>query len=138
MKAVGDLVQARWEVHKVMRGAMGVVFVVYDKRLKEVLAAKTYQDKAELNPSIAAAFTREALAWINLDAHQNVTQAAFVENIEGKPYLFMEYVSGGDLSGWIGTPRLIKDPAQVLRFAIQICDGIVHFVSKGIQSRRDI
>ena len=118
---------------------MGIVYIVYDHEHHDAYAAKTFQDEAfTRNPATADRFTQEALAWINLDVHQNVTQACFVKNIERKPFLFLEYVSGGNLSRWIGTPRLSEDLPQVIRFAIQICDGMTHALSKGIKAHRDI
>jgi tetratricopeptide (TPR) repeat protein len=131
--------QKRWEIYKVLGGGMGRVYIVYDHELREPFAAKTFQDELfKRNPMVAERFTQEALAWTRLDRHENIAQARFVENIEGKPFLFLEYVSGGDLSDWIGTPRLSEDLPQVLRFAIQFCDGMSHALSKGIQAHRDI
>jgi serine/threonine protein kinase len=140
---IGDKIENRWEIHKILGGAgksgMGIVYVVYDHEWKEPFAAKTFQDEvfAE-DPAAADRFKHEALAWIGLDLHQNVTQAEFVQNIGGKPFLFLEYVSGGDLSSLIGTPRLTKDLPQVLRLCIQFCDGMIHALSKGIKAHRDI
>jgi tetratricopeptide (TPR) repeat protein len=131
--------QKRWEIYKVLGGGMGRVYIVYDHEFREPFAAKTFQDELfRRNPTVAERFTQEALAWTRLDRHENIAQARFVENIHGKPFLFLEYVSGGDLSDWIGTPRLTEDLPQVLRFAIQFCDGMSHALSKGIQAHRDI
>ncbi len=136
---IGDRIQNRWEIYKILRGGMGIVYVVYDHEFREAFAAKTFQDEIfARNPRIADRFTQESLTWVNLDAHQNITEARFVQTIAGKPLLFLEYVSGGDLSGWIGTPRLTEDLLQVLRFAIQFCDGMIHALSKGIKAHRDI
>jgi serine/threonine protein kinase len=136
---IGELIQNRWQVYKTLKGGMGVIYIVYDHKLHEPFAAKTFQDDAfTRSPVIAGRFMQEALAWVNLDAHQNVAQARFVQIITGKPYLFLEYVSGGDLSSWIGTPRLMEDLPQVIRFAIQFCDGMTHALSKGITAHRDI
>ena len=136
---IGDQIQGRWEIHKTLQGGVGVVYIVYDHQFGEPFAAKTFQDEIfECNPDIAARFTQEALAWIKLDAHPNITRARMVERIEGKPFLFLEYVSGGDLGAWIGTPRLTEDLPQVLRFAIHLCDGMTHALSKGIRVHRDI
>lgn len=136
---IGDRIQNRWEIYKILRGGMGIVYIVYDQELREPFAAKTFQDEIFAgNPRIANRFTQEALTWVNLDAHQNVTEARFVGTIEGKPFLFLEYVSGGDLGGWIGTPRLTEDLPQALRFAIQFCDGMTYALSKGIEAHRDI
>lgn len=136
---VGDRIQNRWEIYNILRGGMGIVYVVYDHEHPNAYAAKTFQDEIfARDPAIAERFTQETLTWVNLDAHQNIAQARFVETIHGKPYLFLEYVSGGDLGDWIGTVRLTEDLPQVLRFAIQFCDGMTHALSKGIQAHRDI
>ena len=136
---IGDKIQNRWEIYKILRGGIGIVYIVYDHEWREPFAAKTFQDEVfAKNPQTADRFTQEALAWVNLDAHQNVTQARFVQTTEGKPFLFLEYVSGGNLSRWIGTPRLSEDLPQVIRFAIQICDGMAHALSKGIKAHGDI
>lgn len=136
---VGDKIQGRWLVHKVLRGGMGVVYVVYDEELREPFATKTFQDEIfARSPSVFERFRREALTWINLEAHPNVAQASFVENIQGKPFIFHEYVSGGSLRNWIGTPRLMEDIPQVMRLAIQFCDGMTHALSKGVVAHRDI
>ncbi|MBM3764563.1 MAG: tetratricopeptide repeat protein [Acidobacteria bacterium] len=136
---VGDRLENRWEIHKIFRGGMGVVYIVHDHEWNEALAAKTFQDEVfARSPSIAPMFTREALAWVQLGMHPNIAQASFVQEIEGKPVLFLEYVSGGDLSEWIGTPRLMEDPKRLLRFAISFCDGMIHARSKGIEVHRDI
>lgn len=122
-----------------MQGGMGIVYVVYDRKWREAFAAKTFQDQVfARNPNIKARFEKEALAWINLDLHQNIAEARFLHVIDGKPFLFLEYVAGGDLGRWIGTPRLTNDLAQVLRFSIQFCDGMRHVISKGIKAHRDI
>lgn len=139
MWQVGDRIQGRWEIFKILQGGAGIVYIVYDHAFRECFAAKTFRDEVfACDPQIADRFRREALAWVRLDVHPNVTQARMVETIEGKPFLFLEYVNGGDLGSWIGTPRLTEDLPQLLRFAIQVCDGMSHALSKGISAHRDI
>ena len=136
---IGDRIERRWEIHKILRGGMGIVYVVYDHEFHEPFAAKTFQEEVfARDPAIADRFQQEALAWTKLDLHPNIAQARFVQDIQHKPFLFLEYVSGGDLGGWIGTPRLTQDLPQVLKFAIQFCDGMTHALSKGIKAHRDI
>jgi len=140
---IGERIQNRWEIYKIHGGdgksGMGIVYVVYDHKFREVFAAKTFQEEAfAKNPGTAEGFVHEDHAWINVDIHENVTRARFVDQIEGKPFLFLEYVSGGDLRGWIGTPRLTEDLPQVLRFAIQFCDGMIHALGRGIKAHRDV
>ena len=136
---IGDHIEGRWEIFNILEGGAGVVYIVYDHAFRESFAAKTFRDEIfARSPLIAARFERESLAWVKLDIHPNIAQARMVEKIEGKPFLFLEYVSGGDLAAWIGTPRLTEDLSQVLRFAIQFCDGMIHALGKGIRAHRDI
>ena len=136
---VGEWLHDRWEIYKILKGGMGVVYIVYDQELHEPFAVKTFQDEVfSRNPDIAERFTREAFTWIHLDSHPNIVQARMVHHLQGKPYLFLEYVSGGDLSQWVGTPRLTKNLLQALDFALQFCDGMNYAISKGLRVHRDI
>jgi tetratricopeptide (TPR) repeat protein len=136
---IGDRIQHRWEIHDIKRGGMGIVYIVYDHDWREPFAAKTFQDEVFVrHPAVAERFVQEALAWVNLDPHQNITEAVMVQQIESKPFLFLEYVSRGDLGGLIGNPRLTENLPEVLRLAIQFCDGMTHVFSKGIKVHRDI
>lgn len=137
--AIGDRIDGRWEIYQIIEGGMGVVYIVYDHEHRRPYAAKTFRDGKDADHSDSAEeFVKEALTWVNLDVHENVARAEFVKTIQGKPFLFLEYVSGGDLSRWIGTPRLTEDLPQVLRFSIQFCDGMIHAAAKGIRVHRDI
>ena len=136
---IGDQIEGRWEIFDILEGGAGIVYIVYDQAFREPFAAKTFRDEIFAHsPLIAARFEREALAWVKLDIHPNIAEARMVEKIQGKPFLFLEYVSGGDLAAWIGTPRLTEDLPQVLRFAVQFCDGMIHALRKGIRAHRDI
>ena len=136
---IGDQIEGRWEVFNIFQGGAGIVYIVFDHAFRESFAAKTFRDEIfARSPLIARRFEREALAWTKLDIHPNITEARMVDWIQDKPFLFLEYVSGGDLAAWIGTPRLTEDFSQVLRFAIQFCDGMIHAVTKGIRAHRDI
>jgi tetratricopeptide (TPR) repeat protein/tRNA A-37 threonylcarbamoyl transferase component Bud32 len=136
---IGDRIQGRWEIHDILQGGMGTVYVVFDRLFRLKLAAKTFQDCAfAQNRAAADRFTKEALAWINLGAHPNVTRAYFVETIRGKPFVFSEFVGGGSLRDWIGQPGLLDDLSEVLRLGIEFCDGMSHAASNGISVHRDI
>ncbi|HEY7490290.1 MAG TPA: serine/threonine-protein kinase [Candidatus Tectomicrobia bacterium] len=136
---VGDRIRQRWEVHHVRPGSMGLVYVVYDHETHLPYAVKSVQEFPGASPdAVAERFIRAAQAWIGLGAHAYITQAHFVEIIDGQPLLFVEYVTGGDLRDWIGIPRLTQDLPQIVRFAIQMCDGILHAVTHGITAHRDL
>jgi serine/threonine protein kinase len=136
---IGQRIGARWDMQQILRGGMGIVYIVYDHWSHEQQAAKTFPDSVfARNPQVADRFTEEAKNWVNLDAHDNVVQAKYIEIIGNRPFLFLEYVSGGDLNSWIGSSRLRNNLPQVLLFGIQFCDGMNHILSKGIKAHRDI
>ena len=136
---VGTRLKRRWEIFEIHRGGMGEVLIVFDHTLKEAFAAKTFLgDAFVLNSNAQEKFRQESLIWIGLNQHENVAQARFVENIEGRPFVFLEYVSGGDLAGWIGSPRLTQNLPLVLDLVLQLCDGMQHALAKGITAHRDL
>src|SRR2546422_2076 len=133
----GDEIRRRWEVHRVLRGGMGIIYIAFDHKYRSPCAIKTFHDAFRTSQTVAARFLHEAHAWLNLDVHENITQADSVCHIDGKPHLILEYVSGGDLREWIRTRRF-STHEQVVRMAIQFCDGMIHANTKGILVHRDI
>ena len=124
---IGDRIRNRWEVHNILSGGMGRIYLVYDHEFSESFAIKTVREELfQGQPHIIERFRRESLAWISLELHQNITQARFFEVIDDRPFLFLEFVSGGDLSDLIGRPQLVENLPNVLGFAIQFCDGMMH------------
>ena len=73
---------------------------------------------------------------MQLGEHPNVVHAYSVEVIEGRPYVVLELIQGGDLNRWIGTPRL--DLRRALRFGFQFCVGMEHALRQGLHCHRDI
>ena len=45
----------------------------------------------------------EATAWVRLGYHPNIVRAQRAVTIEGRLFIFTEYVSGGDLASRIGS-----------------------------------
>jgi hypothetical protein len=135
-----ERIGGRWEIQRIIKsGGMGVLYVVYDPENPEILVAKTFREELFTHdPTIAERFRREADLLLNLGSHKNIAQLRWIGNIHGRLYVFVEYVSGGDLSSWIGTPRLTEDFAQILRLAIEFCDGMNYAASRGVKAHRDI
>jgi serine/threonine protein kinase len=136
---VGETIQNRWEIHNILKAGMGMVYVVYDHEHRGIYAMKTFRDEVlAADPLIVDRFVREILTLVSLEKHQNVVRAYFAQKIENRPFLFLEYVGGGDLGDGISTPRLTQDHALIVRFAIEFCDGMIYSISKGIQAHRDV
>src|SRR5688572_26035418 len=67
---IGDCIEGRWEIHQILKGGMGVVYILYDREHQMPYAAKTFRDdKHSDSTERAADFTKEALTWVKLDVH---------------------------------------------------------------------
>jgi tetratricopeptide (TPR) repeat protein len=136
---IGDRLQAHLEIRDILRGGMGVVLIVQNAEGQTDYAVKTFPGEAfARNPAVARRFTDEALLWVNLGHHPNIVQAHYLINIREKPYLFLDYVPGGDLRAWIADGRTTGDLTRTLQFALQFCDAMTYAASQGIKVHRDI
>jgi len=130
---VGDRIQDRWEVHQIQRGARGIVYLVYDHDTHLSYAAKTLTEEVlTSDATLAERAVPAAQVWIALGGHSNITQAHSIEVVDGQPLIFLEHVSGGSLRDWLGLPRLTQDLSQLVRLALQCCDGLLHASAHGL------
>jgi tetratricopeptide (TPR) repeat protein len=140
---VGDRVRGRYQVLKILGGpgksGMGIIYVCYDDEVGEPVAIKTMQDKFLKNKGAADRFKWEAETWIRLEKHHNIVQAQYVDQVNSRPFIFLEYVVGeepygADLHGWIKNGGLKKngkpDMLLILNLAIQVCRGMIHAQKK--------
>jgi len=137
--SVGDWIGGRFQVFDVHEGGMSVVYVVNDHqgaRGRSVVALKTLRDELLQSRIRVSRFATECRLWVQLGEHPNVVRAHAVEIIEGRPYVILELVQGGDLTRWIGTPRL--DLSRALRFGCQFCLGMEHAKRQGLHCHRDV
>ncbi|MGQ9730757.1 MAG: outer membrane protein assembly factor BamB family protein, partial [Candidatus Zipacnadales bacterium] len=70
-------------------------------------------------------FSAEARTWMNIPFHENVVQAIICREIEGQPFLFLEYVEGTDLQKLLETESPLA-VAQMLNYGLQFCRGMAH------------
>ena len=142
---VGDKIDNKYEIVRIEQGGMGVVYLCFDEQTKVPLAIKTVQYALlkgrtfmERSESVAR-FKQEAEAWVRLEKNLNIVQAFLVQEIEGMPYIFLEYVAGDEQYGielydWIHRGGLQvrgqPDIPLILNFSIQFCHGMMYAESK--------
>jgi serine/threonine protein kinase len=137
--AVGDWIGNRFQVFDVHEGGMSLVYVVNDhlgEPGRKVVALKTLRTELMQSRVRVSRFAAECRIWAQLGEHPNIVRAHWVEIIDGRPYVVLELVQGGDLYRWIGTPRL--DLPRVLKFGYQFCVGLEHALRQGLHCHRDI
>ena len=89
---IGDRITDRYKILSIKKGGMGVVYIARDNWSNQIFAIKTFQDKFIWNSELINRFLNEAEIWVNLEKHTNIVFANFVQIIEGKPCIFLEYI----------------------------------------------
>ena len=125
----GTVLNGRYEiVRKIGGGGMGAVYLATDRNLGGILRAvkemiqsyieETQQDKA------VSDFKRESMLLTSLD-HPSIPTIYdyFYDEKEGRFYLVMKYISGGDLASRLrAAPEGRIDEETVVSWAAQIAD----------------
>ncbi len=113
------------------RGGMGVVFAARDTRLNRRVALKMLRAGREASPTELARFRAEAEAVARLQ-HANIVGIYEVSEHEGRAFLALEFVDGGNLAEQLeaSTPTITETAAliEMLARAVQCAHdhGIVH------------
>lgn len=125
----GALLNGRYEiVRKIGGGGMGAVYLATDKNLNGTLRAvkemvQSYIEDAQQEKAVAD-FKRESVLLTSLEHHSIPTiYDYFFDETEGRFYLVMKYISGGDLSLRLrAAPENRIDERSVTEWAAQIAD----------------
>jgi serine/threonine protein kinase len=138
---VGDSIGGKFEIHRVLAGGMGTVYVCYDHNDKEaVVVLKTIQDKFLPSKERRDSFKREALAWITLEHHPYIVRAWWVEEYDNRLFVVANYIAPDEQGRNTLTHHLKGDLSlkQQLTWAIECCRGMEYAVGKGVTPHRDI
>ena len=112
-------------------GGMGKVYRARHEKLKRLVALKMIWFSADESMNYLANFQVEAESVARLH-HANVTQIFEVGEHEGRPYLALEFVTGGTLKGKLnGQPQPVRASAQLVQTLARAMHsahqrGIVH------------
>ncbi|MBF0189008.1 MAG: protein kinase, partial [Magnetococcales bacterium] len=117
-------------------GGMGKVFKVRHLGWNMDLAVKVPKSDILNVPGMSKNIIAEAETWVNLGLHPNICSCYYVRELGKAPLLFAEFVTGGDLEGWIqgsskdeGLPKLYQGNREdvmvrILDIAIQFAWGL--------------
>ncbi len=140
----GDTIGGKYEVHRRLgKGGFGVVYLIYDQKMKGVYALKTFRDELLADAAARQAFKKEALLWVNLEEHPFILPARWVEEFSGRLFVQMDYIAPDkrgrvSLADHLATAGGPLETEQVLKWALQFCYGMVHAGARGIRAHRDI
>jgi serine/threonine-protein kinase len=130
----GALLASRYRVVALLgRGGMGEVYRAHDLTLGQEVALKFLPEVAARNPAALARFYNEVRIARQV-SHSNVCRVYDLGEVEGQPYLSMEYVDGEDLGSLLRRiGRLPSDKA--VEIARQLCAGLAAAHAKGVLHR---
>lgn len=108
-----DSWQDRYELlDKIGIGGMGVVYKARQTSLNRLVALKMMRHGEDATPEERARFRREAEAMARLQ-HPNIVQIHAVGELNGRPYLAMEFLEGGTLTAHVASrPQTLRQAAQ--------------------------
>jgi Tol biopolymer transport system component len=113
-------------------GGMGEVYRARDTRLDRTVAVKILPAHLSDNPEAKQRFDREARAISSLN-HANICTLYDVGHQDGIDYLVMEFLEGETLADRLAHGPL--PPDQLLRYAIEICEGLEKAHKTGVIHR---
>ncbi len=130
----GALLADRYRIVALLgRGGMGEVYRAHDLTLGQEVALKFLPEVAATNPAALSRFYNEVRIARQV-SHANVCRVYDLGEVDGQPYLSMEYVDGEDLGSLLRRiGRLPSDKA--IEIARQLCAGLAAAHSKGVLHR---
>ena len=120
-------------VEQLGEGGMATVYKAYDTHLERDVAVKvirTDQFAPSVLERILKRFEREAKLLAKL-THPNIVHVIDYGDFDNIPYLVMEYLPGGTLKQWLGTPMPVAEAAHLLLPVARALDyahrqGMIH------------
>ena len=130
----GTLLASRYRiVSRLGKGGMGEVFRADDLVLGQPVALKFLPESAKSNLNLLTRFYDEVRIARQI-SHKNVCRVYDIGEVDGQPYLSMEYIDGEDLGSLLRRiGRLPSDKA--LEFARKLCAGVAAAHAQGVLHR---
>jgi serine/threonine-protein kinase len=113
-------------------GGMGEVYRGLDMRLRRAVALKFLARHFLSDPAAVDRFEREARAASSL-SHPNICVVHDVGELDGRPFIAMEYLEGQTLRAHLGDHALQR--REMLEYALQIAHGLAAAHQKGVVHR---
>lgn len=130
----GAVLLDRYRIESVLgRGGMGTVYLAEDRRLGQRVALKFLAGHLADNPKFVQMLLNEVRVARQV-THPNVCRVHDVGELDGLPFLSMEYVDGEDLGSLLRRiGRLSGEKAH--QIALQLCAGLFAAHERGVLHR---
>ena len=130
----GALLASRYRIiSRLGKGGMGEVFRADDLILRQPVALKFLPESATNNLNLLTRFYDEVRIARQI-SHKNVCRVYDIGEVDGQPYLSMEYIDGEDLGSLLR--RIGRLPAdKATEFARKLCAGVAAAHGQGVLHR---
>jgi predicted Ser/Thr protein kinase len=130
----GTLLGGRYRILTLLgRGGMGEVYRAMDLTLGQSVALKFLPEEAASNQRLLERFHGEVRV-ARMVSHPNVCRVYDIGQIEGMPFISMEYVDGEDLASLL--TRIGRLPAdKAVEAARRLCSGLAAAHDRGVIHR---
>jgi hypothetical protein len=130
----GQIIAERYRVVALAgRGGMGEVYRAEDLRLSQVVAIKFLPETLSQDPTALARFHSEVRIARQV-SHPNICRVFDIGDVDGVPFLSMEYVDGEDLASVVRRIGRLS-PDKAVEVARQICAGLAAAHERGVIHR---
>src|SRR5579871_7044421 len=130
----GALLASRYRIiSRLGKGGMGEVFRADDLILRQPVALKFLPESAKNNVNLLTRFYDEVRIARQI-SHKNVCRVYDIGEVDGQPYLSMEYIDGEDLGSLLR--RIGRLPAdKATEFSRKMCAGLAAAHAQGVLHR---
>lgn len=137
-----DIINRRFEVlSKLGEGGFGTVLLVRDREVREICALKMIRPELSADSTIQAKFAKEASIWMEMQKHPNIVSVRSLDYFNGRLFVALDFIPADDM-GINSLDKYITQkcipPELLVTWAVQICQGMRHAVSKGVIAHRDL
>ena len=115
------------------RGAMGIVYRATDLVLERTVALKELPARFTADDQYVQRFRREAKALAQL-SHPNILQVYDLIERDGRVWMALEFVNGGDLTGYLADKKRLA-PGEAAALIAAVADGLALAHGRGIIHR---
>jgi serine/threonine protein kinase len=110
---IGSIFAEKYRVLAEFKGGMGRVFKVHHLEWNIPLAMKCPFPNLLQNQQAQRSFHYECDLWIYLGLHPHIATCYYLRRLDGRAYVFAEFVEGGTLREWIVTRQLYRGGEEV-------------------------